>query len=323
MSSVPRDAGRRRLLVTRPAAQADAALRELRGLGVDAHALPLIGIAPLADRTPLAALWAGIEAWQVLVFVSQNAVTHFFAARPASVAWPAGALAAAPGRGTAAALRESGVPAALVVAPASHGRQDSEALWAALAPRREDWRAAPVLILRGADASAAPSNAPAATAGTNAAEHGPDAGRDGADARRNGADAGRTGADAGVGREWLATAMRAAGAEVRLQAVYRRGAATLSPAEGLLLDEALAVPARHVWLLASAEAVDHLQTLVTQGGRPWPAQPGAAIATHPRIAERACAAGFAPVLVSAGDAASVAAAVAARLTDASIEFPAS
>jgi uroporphyrinogen-III synthase len=279
MSSLPRDAGQRRLLVTRPAAQAETALRELRGLGIDAYALPLIGIAPLADRTPLAALWADIEAWQVLVFVSQNAVTHFFATRPAGVAWPHGALAAAPGPGTAAALREAGVPAAQVVAPAADGRQDSEALWAALAPRR-GWRAAPVLILRGADASAAP-------------------------------------VDAGVGREWLAAALLAAGAEVRLQAVYRRGPAELSASERRLLDAALDAPSHHVWLLASAEAVDHLQALVVQGGRPWPAQPGAAIATHPRIAERARAAGFAPVLVSAGDAA----AVAACLTSASIEFP--
>lgn len=285
-SSAPRDAGRRRLLVTRPAAQAEAALRELRGLGIDAHALPLIGIAPLADRAPLAALWAESRAWQVLVFVSQNAVTHFFAARPAGVAWPAGAWAAAPGPGTAAALREVGVPAALVVAPARDGRQDSEALWAALAPRRADWRAAPVLILRGADANAAPI-------------------------------------DVGVGREWLAAAMEAAGASVRLQAVYRRGPAELSLAERQLLNDALAMPARHVWLLASAEAVDHLQALATQDGRSWPAQPGAAIATHPRIAERARAAGFAPVVVSAGDAVAVAAAVAACLTDASIEFPAS
>ncbi len=280
MSSLPRDAGQRRLLVTRPAAQADAALRELRSAGIDAHALPLIGIAPLADRTPLAALWAGIEDWQVLVFVSQNAVTHFFAARPAGVAWPAGALAAAPGPGTAAALCAAGVPAAQVVAPAAEGRQDSEALWAALAPRRDDWRAAPVLILRGADASATP-------------------------------------VDAGVGREWLAAALLAAGAEVRLQAVYRRGPAELSASERRLLDVALDTPSHHIWLLASAEAVDHLQALVIQAGRPWPAQPGAAIATHPRIAERARAAGFAPVVVSAGDAV----ALAACLTAASIEFP--
>lgn len=303
MTAAPSGAPPRRLLVTRPAAQADAALRELRGLGIDAHALPLIGIAPLADRAPLTALWAGIDAWQVLVFVSQNAVAHFFSARPAGAVWPAGALAAAPGPGTAAALRAAGVPAALVVAPAADGRQDSEALWAALAPRRDDWRAAPVLILRGADASAAPTDVRASVGATAGAA----------------TDADRNGADEGVGREWLAAALRAAGAAVRLQAVYRRGAAALSPAEHRLLADALATPARHVWLLASAEVVDHLQALVTQSGRPWPTQPGCAIATHPRIAERARAAGFAPVVVSAGDAA----AVAACLSDASIEFPAS
>ncbi|MEN9545066.1 MAG: hypothetical protein RLZZ598_1899 [Pseudomonadota bacterium] len=258
---------RRLLLVTRPAAQAEPARRALRAVGVEAVALPLIGITPLADLAPVSALWQTLERWQLVIFVSQNAVAHFFAARPAGAVWPAHTLAAGPGPGTAAALRSAGVPNPQIVAPAASGPQDSEALWAALAPRY-DWPAARVLLLRGADAGV-PS------------------------------------VDTGVGREWLAATLGAAGAELRLQAVYRRGPAVLSPHERALLSVALAAPARHVWLFASAEAVEHLRTIASELGTALPVAPGAAIATHPRIADRARAAGFDPVLLCAGDPASL------------------
>ena len=260
-------APRRMLLVTRPAAQAEPAVRALREAGVEAQALPLIGIEALPDVAPVRALWGTLDRWQAVVFVSQNAVARFFAEQPAGASWPSDVLAAAPGPGTAAALQEAGVPTLQIVAPAADGTQDSEALWVALASRR-DWRAARVLVLRGADAGAPI-------------------------------------VDAGVGREWLAATLTQAGAEVRLQAVYRRGPAALSKAELLLLRAALAAPERHGWLFASAEAVDHLRAIALRAGLAWPAVPGAAIATHPRIAERARAAGFSPVALCSGDAASL------------------
>jgi uroporphyrinogen-III synthase len=55
-----------------------------------------------------------------------------------------------------------------------------------------------------------------------------------------------------------------------------------------LLDAARAAPQDHVWLLSSSEALDHLEAAAT--GLAWPAQQ--AIATHPRIAERAQRLGF-------------------------------
>ena len=89
-----------------------------------------------------------MAACRLVVFVSANAVLHFFAARPAGLAWPEGVEAGAPGSGTADALREAAVPATAIVAPAADAAQfDSESLWARLQSR--DWRGTRVLVVRG------------------------------------------------------------------------------------------------------------------------------------------------------------------------------
>ena len=99
-----------RVLVTRPAEQAGPWVERLRERGIVAEALPLIEIAPPADASALRSAWAGLAACRLVVFVSANAVLHFFAERPAGLAWPEGVDAGAPGSGTADALREAGVP---------------------------------------------------------------------------------------------------------------------------------------------------------------------------------------------------------------------
>lgn len=136
-----------RVLVTRPAAQAGPWVGSLRALGVDAFALPLIGIEPAADAAPVMAAWATLEQCAFVMFVSANAVAHFMAAgggRP----WPAGVRAGSTGPGTTAALQGAGVPAALIDAPAADApRLDTEALWARIAGR--DWRGRRVLVVRG------------------------------------------------------------------------------------------------------------------------------------------------------------------------------
>ena len=66
-----------RLLVTRPLAQADALVAELRAGGVDAVALPLIDIAPAADPQPLRQAWHELPSLALVMFVSANAVQHF------------------------------------------------------------------------------------------------------------------------------------------------------------------------------------------------------------------------------------------------------
>jgi uroporphyrinogen-III synthase len=139
-----------RLIVTRPAAQAATWVADLRDLGVDAVALPLLGIAPPADAAPVCAAWRGLDGCALVVFVSVNAVLHFFAKRPAGAPWPDGVLAGATGPGTAAALRAAGLAEALIVEPAADAPAfDSEALWARLEGR--DWAGRRVLMVRGED----------------------------------------------------------------------------------------------------------------------------------------------------------------------------
>jgi len=230
-------------------------LEALRAEGVDAQPLPLIGIAALPDTQPVRALWSALAAVDAMVFVSANAVAQFFAQRPRDARWPEALLAAAPGRGTAQALRAAGVPASLVVEPAADAASlDSESLWAELGPRR-DWRGARVLILRGSDV--ADGNVPA-----------------------------------GRGREWLARRLGEAGASVSLQAVYRRGPVVLDATQQALLASALAEPARHAWLFSSGEAIERLHVMAQELGLSIDARTARALVTHPRIAERAQALGW-------------------------------
>jgi uroporphyrinogen-III synthase len=137
-----------RVVVTRPAEQAEPWVRKLREAGIDATSLPLIDIVAVTDAAPLAAAWETLASRRLVVFVSVNAVLHFFAARPPQAAWPATLVAAAPGPGTVDALREAGLHASGIVAPASDAMQfDSESLWQRL--RARDWAGASVLVVRG------------------------------------------------------------------------------------------------------------------------------------------------------------------------------
>lgn len=139
------------VVVTRPAAQAAAWVDALRDQGVEARALPLIRIAPVADRVPVHEAWTALPCDALAVFVSPNAVEQFFALRPATaLAWPAGTRAGATGPGTAAALRRAGVPDAAIVVPGEDAPSfDSEALWALL--RTHDWAGRRVLVVRGTE----------------------------------------------------------------------------------------------------------------------------------------------------------------------------
>jgi uroporphyrinogen-III synthase len=229
-------------LVTRPAAQAPAWVEKLRERGIEAQALPLIAIEPIADTAALRDAWHLLPQRDLAMFVSSNAVEGFFAARPAARTWPRGLRAAATGPGTVAALVAAGVPAAQCVAPRA-APYDSSALWAEL--QTENWSGRSALIVRG----------------------------DG-------------------GRDEFAQALRAAGAKVAFAQAYSRRAPVWSDGEQALAQAAVEAPRRHVWLLSSAEAIDHLVALLP--GRDW--KPAIAVASHPRIAQRARRAGFGHVL---------------------------
>jgi uroporphyrinogen-III synthase len=138
------------VIVTRPAAQAGPVVDSLRARGVAAVALPLLEIVPVPDAAPLRQAWQSLASQSLVFFVSPNAVQHFFAARPAGVPWPNGTLAAAPGPGTDAELRDAGVPdAGRVGPPAGSPSFDSETLWQALSGRA--WAGRRALVVRGED----------------------------------------------------------------------------------------------------------------------------------------------------------------------------
>ena len=139
-----------RLLVTRPQPQADGWVARLRAAGIDAHALPLLAIDAVADPLALGLAWCELGRYALVMFVSPNAVSHFFAAKPAAAVprWPADTRAAATGPGTLQCLIEAGVPQAQCVAPPADATQfDSATLWSQLC--NEAWVGRDVLVLRG------------------------------------------------------------------------------------------------------------------------------------------------------------------------------
>lgn len=235
-----------RVVVTRPADQAAEWVAALQARGIDAAALPLIGIAPADDADAVRAAWARIGTLRLVVFVSPNASQQFFDAHPTHGAWPASVLAGSPGPGTTRTLIGLGVPRECIVEPAGDAAQfDSESLWAQLAGH--DWHGAEVLVVRGEG-----------------------------------------------GRDWLVDRLRDHGAQVVCLQAYRRTPPALTAQEALLLEDALAQPARHLWFFSSSQAIDNLADLgPAVRAADWS---GAhAIATHPRIAERARQLGIANV----------------------------
>ena len=255
------------LLVTRPQPQADEWVASLRALGLQAIALPLLGIAPPADPAPVRAAWAVLAGTAtdtatcnatghhpshesarlpaVVMFVSPSAVDRFFALRPAGRAWPAGVIAAGTGPGTGRALLAANVPAAAVLTPPDDGdRFDSEALWVVLRSRVH-WAGSAALIVRGEG-----------------------------------------------GRDWLADTLRRQGASVHFVEAYRRTVPVLDAPAQAALQQALAQPAACCWLFSSSEAVGHLPALAP--GADW--SQAVALATHPRIAAAARRLGFGRVV---------------------------
>ena len=137
-----------RLVLTRPRPQCAEWLTRLAALGVDAVAVPLIAIEAGSDAQAAGRAWQRLPGAALAMFVSPNAVERFFAARPAGQSWPADALAATVGPGSAQALLAAGVPAELLRQPPADAESfDSEHLWPLLSA--EDWQGRRALMLRG------------------------------------------------------------------------------------------------------------------------------------------------------------------------------
>lgn len=267
-----------RVLVTRPAPDAGHWVECLQQAGFQAAALPLIEISPLSNAASLGALQharQNLATYAALMFVSGNAVSHFFKGKEAvdecirqysaikkiadenrATVLP-GLRLLAPGPGTAAALVAAGIPSAQIDSPPEDAEQfDSEALWQLVGER--DWQGRRVLIVRGQSRAA------------------------------------RSESVSTPGRDWLMRQWQAAGATVDTVTVYERRAPQIGE-----VDMALAKTAStdgSVWLFSSSEAVGNLMVQPGMAAIRW--HEARAVATHPRIAQAARAAGWGVVVES-------------------------
>ena len=142
-----------RLIVTRPEPEATHWVRALQAQGQAALAWPLIEIAPVRIAEPLLPA-PGTHA--ALMFVSGAAVRAFFAQQPVDALVPTARRCWCTGPGTAAALRDAGVPVTAIDSPPELGGSfDSEGLWAVVQSQvRPGTR---VCIVRGGDAQGRPA----------------------------------------------------------------------------------------------------------------------------------------------------------------------
>ncbi len=209
-----------RVIVTRPAREAQTWADALQARGVLCEIFPLIEIAALPEPSALTVAWQAMSGHLAVMFVSANAVRFFMAARPAGMPMPS-CRAWSTGPGTRAALLAAGWPEGLIDSPDEDALQfDSEALWALVAQRVQVAVAASpfrpsVLIVRGADA------------------HGQLAGRD-----------------------WLALQLESAGLQVLQAVAYVRQAPDLTHAQQIRARQA--VRDGSAWLFSSFEAAQHL-----------------------------------------------------------------
>lgn len=208
-----------RVLVTRPAREARQWVAQLQSRGIDAVALPLIDIGPVKDLQPVHEAWSRLGNYAAVMFVSANAVVHFFEGKkPESIVkWCLPAIdtrAWATGPGTSRALLGAGLDRTQIDAPPDDASQfDSEALWSRVGAQVQPGQK--VLIVRGGDASGQ-----------------------------------------GAGRDWLSDQLAGAGVQVDHLIAYRRLPPAWTAGQRTLAQ--LAATDGSVWLFSSSEAVGHL-----------------------------------------------------------------
>lgn len=112
------------VVLTRPRAAAEALAAPLLREGARVFLLPALAIEDIEAKPALSALLAGLEAFDLAIFVSANAVEKGLEAARRAGPWPQRLRVAAIGEATAEALRNAGMDD--VIAPAE--RHDSEAL---------------------------------------------------------------------------------------------------------------------------------------------------------------------------------------------------
>ena len=119
------------VVVTRPAAQADALAQRIAAFGRTPVLFPLLDILPLPDTASLRAALADLNRYALIAFVSPNAIDAAFAARPD---WPHGLQLAVVGDGSRAALERHGITPdnSTIFIPHDRERTDSQTLLEAL-----------------------------------------------------------------------------------------------------------------------------------------------------------------------------------------------
>jgi uroporphyrinogen-III synthase len=133
----------RRVVLTRPAGQAEHLAALIRAAGGEPVLFPALEILELADLRALAALIDRLDAFDLAIFISANAVNKGLAQVRARRGWPPGLRVATVGRGSERALRSNGFDA--VILPTQG--YDSEALLAL--PELKDVAGKRVVIFRG------------------------------------------------------------------------------------------------------------------------------------------------------------------------------
>ena len=260
-----------RVIVTRPAREASHWVAQLELRGLAAVALPLIAIGPCTEPAAQQALHharAHVAQggspdrphggyYRALMFVSGNAVAYFFESNRALALIPYGPLAI----DTRAWSPGPGTARALAAAGVPAGQIDGPAANALQFDSESLWQQVSHQI--------GPGDRVLIVRGHS---HG------------------ATDAAQGTGRDWLAQHIADAGGQVEFVAAYERVAPVLTAAQVALAQQA--AQDGSVWLLSSSEAVRHLCQALPQ--QSW--QAAQALATHPRIAQAACAAGFGNVI---------------------------
>jgi uroporphyrinogen III methyltransferase/synthase len=241
--------------------------------GFESIEFPLIDIGPVTDAAPLHAALGELYApaplgFALVVFVSPNAIDHAFAAL--SSAWPLQIPIGVVGPGSVAALGRQGVtaPSHTIISPVA----DATVTETPTDPRYDS----------------------EALYAAIEAHFGPDGLKNKRVliVRGDG------------GREWLADALSAAGANVEKVAAYRRivPEPTMRDWERI---HALLAGEPHAWLLTSSEGVRNLEELAREHltlDETLTLKHAPLVSPHPRIAEAARQAGFDRITVSgAGD----------------------
>jgi uroporphyrinogen-III synthase len=211
------------VVVTRPAREADAWVQSLREAGWDAVALPLIDIGGPPDPQALGEVRSRWHQYDAAMFVSPQAVEHFFGESDWQDHGPTRLWA--PGPGTARALVRRGVPADRIDQPAADAAQfDSEVLWTQVA--RQITPGHRLLVVRGISVVQPDSGAHPAS---------------------------------GNGRDWLAARCQDAGGQVDWCVAYQRQLPSWGGDQRALV--ARFRMGQAIWLFSSSEAVRNLGLL--------------------------------------------------------------